>query len=139
MGSEPQITLIHHIPAIISFASPATSTGRLAICRVFHLKNGFPFMIVLIKGSFIIIVTELRSVDFSMIPVKENLPFKEVRRSGRLASKAIGVPALKPKENTLPQGSDDEIRAACWRGVAGGQFLGANTEFMFAWSVGYIM
>lgn len=68
------------------------------------------------NGSFIINATELRAVNFSMIPATPPPPLIEVRRrSNRLSSSVVGVPPPSPpKEYTMPQVIDDEIRAACW-------------------------
>lgn len=70
------------------------------------------------SGSFIINATELRAVNFSMLPVQhQHAPLLEVRRkSGRVSSaKIVGVPPCQPpKAYMLPQEIDDEIRAACW-------------------------
>mmetsp|Transcript_23315 Transcript_23315/g.57868 ORF Transcript_23315/g.57868 Transcript_23315/m.57868 type:complete len:212 (+) Transcript_23315:749-1384(+) len=65
-------------------------------------------------GSFIINATELRAVNFSLLPVSSpNL--QAVRHSSRLARTASALP-LQPwtKEYSMPKVIDDEIRAACW-------------------------
>ena len=65
----------------------------------------------------IINATELRQVNFTMVPAGKGLPcpVQDVRRSGRGHRAAIvNVPAPLPKEYVMPQQIDDDIRGKCW-------------------------
>ena len=64
-------------------------------------------------GSFIINATELRAVNFSMLPAVGPLPLAEIRRSGRLAKVVITPPAPRASEYIMPQEIDNMIRASC--------------------------
>ena len=67
-------------------------------------------------GDFVVNATELRAVNFSMLPLGRQLPLQEVsvRRSGRLAAVVSLPPAPLPKRYELDARIDNEIRAQCW-------------------------
>ena len=67
-------------------------------------------------GDFVVNATELRAVNFSMLPLGRPLPLQEVsvRRSGRLAAVVSLPPAPLPKRYELDARIDNEIRAQCW-------------------------
>ena len=67
-------------------------------------------------GDFVVNATELRAVNFSMLPLDRQLPLQQVtvRRSGRLAAVVSVPPAPLPKRYELDARIDNEIRAQCW-------------------------
>ena len=66
-------------------------------------------------GDFVVNATELRGVNFSMLPLGRQLPLQQVavRRSGRLAAVVSLPPAPLPKRYELDAQIDNEIRAKC--------------------------
>ena len=66
--------------------------------------------------SMIINATELRDVNFTMTPEVDSPPPVQVRRSGRgHCAAVVDMPAQPlPKEYTMSQPADNNIRSQCW-------------------------
>lgn len=124
IAQAPDVLDVRRIDSRCSIDGTAFSPGDylVRIGRYFDRKASDPSGLTFEEwtppecsdGSHIINATELRAVNFSMLPVKPPLPLQEVRRSRRLATIVSIPPSPPPKVYTLPQIIDNEIRSACW-------------------------